>query len=64
MSNITNAINQSIATTSTVRVDFNGDTSDLIAACVSAVGGACDSSEKGVVFGTDADGGEYQLRMV
>ena len=64
MSNITNAINQSIATTSTVRVDFNGDTSDLIAECIAAVGGDCDSTEKGVVFGTDADGCEYQLRIV
>ena len=61
---ITNAINQSIVTTSTVRIAFDGDTSDLIAVCISAVGGECDSTEKGVVFGTDEDGGEYQLRIV
>ena len=61
---ITNAINQSISTDSTVRIPFDGDTSDPIAACISAVGGECDSTEKGVVFGTDEDGGEYQLRIV
>ena len=62
--NITNAISQSISHTSTVSITFDGDTSDLIAACVAAVGGDCDSTERDVVFGTDADGGEYQLRIV